>query len=437
MQVNVEELSSIRKRLNFEIPAERVSAEIEKVFENIRKRTAIKGFRKGKVPKDLVEKNFREQMEGDVVKNLFNDAYFKYLQENKIYPVAYPDVETDQIAAGQPFKFSATIETYPEVKVEQFEGLEITRERLAVTDEMVDKRIAEVQENMAQLKPLETERPAALNDFATIDFVGYLDGTPFENGAAENHQLQLGSGNFIPGFEDQVVGMAVNEEKEIVVTFPEEYHSKDLAGKEVTFKVTLKDIKVKEVPALDDEFAKEVGEFETMTQLRDKVYEVFLKQEQDRIEADVRDRLIKALIEKNDFEIPQSFVDKQLDNMLENSKQRLAAQRMSLEMMGMNEELYRLQFRSVAESQVKGSLLLDALADKQGITLDEAEIDAKLREISGGNEQTYERMSTFYKTNKQAMDNLTHQLREDKALELLKSAAVVTEVDRQEAQKEE
>ncbi len=435
MQVNVEALSSIKKRLNFEIPADRVSAEIEKVFENIRKRTAIKGFRKGKAPRDLVEKNFREQMEGDVVKNLFNDAYFKYLQENKIYPVAYPDVETDKVAAGEPFKFSATIETYPEVTVEDFEGLEITRARLAVTDEMVDKRLAEIQENMAQLKPLEG-RPAELNDFVTIDFVGYLDGTPFENGAAENHQLQLGSGSFIPGFEDQVVGMSVNEEKEIAVTFPEEYHSKDLAGKEVTFKVTLKDIKVKEVPALDDEFAKEVGEFETMTQLRDKVYEVFLKQEQDRIESDVRDNLIKALIAKNDFEIPQAFVDKQLDNMLENSKQRLAAQRMSLEMMGMSEELYRIQFRSVAESQVKGSLLLDALADKQGITVDEAEIDAKLHEISGDNEQTYERMSTFYKTNKQAMESLTHQLREDRALELLKSSAVVTEVDRQEAHKE-
>jgi len=436
MQVNVEALSSIKKRLNFEIPADRVSAEIDKVFENIRKRTAIKGFRKGKAPRDMVEKNFHEQMEGDVVKNLFNDAYFKYLQDNKIYPVAYPHVETDKVVAGEPFKFSATIETYPEVKVEEYEGLEITRERLCVTDEMVDKRLAEIQENMAQLKPLEMERPAELHDFATIDFTGYLDGTPFDNGAAENHQLQLGSGTFIPGFEEQVVGMAVNEVKEFSVTFPEEYHSKELAGKVVSFKVTLKDIKVKEVPPLDDEFAKEVGEFETMSQLRDKVYEVFLKQEQERIEADVRDKLIAALIAKNDFEIPQAFVDRQLDNMLENSKQRLAAQRMSLEMMGMNEELYRLQFRSVAESQVKGSLLLDALADRENVTITDADAEARLHELAGENEQTFERMSTFYKSNKQAMESLTHQLREERALDLLKRSAVVTEVDRQEAQKE-
>ena len=373
MQVKVESLSKIKKKINFEIPADRVGAEIDKAFEEIRKRANVKGFRKGKVPRTYVEKHFSAMMEQDVLKNLVQDTYFKALHEEKLFPVAHPVIESDDLKKGEPFKYSATVEIYPEVKIEEYAGLEVVKEQFVKDEEVVAKRLEEMRENMAQLKPVEEERPAAQGDFLTIDFKGFLGGVPFENGSAEDFQLELGAGRFIPGFEEQIIGQKIGEEKSITVTFPEDYNSKELAGKEATFAVTVKEIKVKELPLLDDDFAKAIGEFETIDQLRAKIAEMHEKQEKQRIEADLRDRTIKAFIAKNPLEIPEALVEKQLQIMLDGTKKRLDMEKLSLEMMGLDDAGYKARFRDTAEVQVKGALLLDALADQEGIKVEDNE----------------------------------------------------------------
>lgn len=432
MQVQVESLSKIKKKINFEIPADRVGAEIDKAFEEIRKRANIKGFRKGKAPRTYIEKHFSAMMEQDVLKNLVQDTYFKALHDEKLYPVAHPVIESDDLKKGEPFKYSATVEIYPEVKIEEYAGLEVVKEQYVEDAEIVSRRLEEMRENMAQLKPVEEERPAANGDFLTIDFKGFIGGVPFENGSAEDFQLELGTGRFIPGFEEQIVGQKVGEEKNIAVTFPEDYNAKDLAGKEATFAVTVKEIRVKELPLLDDDFAKEIGDFETIAQVRAKIAEMHEKQEKQRIEADLRDRTIKAFIAKNPLEIPEALVEKQLHIMLDSTKKRLALEKLSLEMMGLDDEGYKTRFRDTAEIQVKGALLLDALAAQEGIKVESNELDEKIREIAEQRNQPLENLKQFYEQNENARETLRDQLKENKVFAFLLERAQITEVPRSE-----
>ena len=432
MQIKVESLSTIKKKVHFEIPADRVASEIEKVYAEIGKRASIKGFRKGKVPKSLIEKQYSEVMEQDVVKNLVNDSYFKALSEEKLYPVAYPEIENGDLKKGEPFKYTATIEVFPEVSVKDFDGLEVKKETYQFDEQVIVRRIEEMRQGLAQLKPVEGDRPAALGDFVTFDFIGSIDGVPFEGGQAEDFQLELGSGRFIPGFEDQMCGLKTGQAGEIRVTFPETYGKAELAGKEAVFAVTVKEIRVKELPALDDDFAKEAGEYENVAQLRSQLTQDYEKHEKERIEADFRERVVKALIDRNPLEIPEALVLQQLEQMLENTKKRLAYQRLSLEMMGLNDEGYRAQFMPVAESQVKGSMLLEALAKDQSITAEDADLDLKLVHMAGDNDQSLEAVRKFYLNNAKAKENLAAQIREDKAIEFLVERAKITDVTREQ-----
>lgn len=431
MQVNVEQLSGVKKKISFEIPVERVQAETEKVFAEIRKRAVIPGFRKGKAPQGLIRKSYQDQVEGDVMKNLFNDTYFKYIQENNIAPIGYPLLDTDPIIDGAPFKYSATIEVYPEVVVNDYEGFKLVKEKFVADEKAVDTRIEQMRDNMSQLTPLTEERPAAMGDHVTIDFEGFVDGASLAGGDATDHQLELGSNSFIPGFEEQVAGMKLDEQKRITLAFPEEYHSAELSGKPVEFAVTLKEIKVKKVPALDDAFAQEIGEFETLAELKAKVAETYEKQEKERIERDFKDSLVKELIEKNDFELPESMIDRQLNSMLENTKQRLQYQRMTLEMMGMTEQQYKEQFRPVAASQVKGALLLHELGTTLKVEVADSDIEARIVKIAAESGQDYERISKYYQS-AEARQNLEEQVREEKVLELIAAKAVITEKEKKE-----
>ena len=435
MQIKVESLSTIKKKILFEIPAERVASEIEKVYAEIGKRASIKGFRKGKVPKALIEKQYSEAMEQDVVKNLVNDSYFKALSDEKIFPVSYPEIENEDLKKGEPFKYSATVEVFPEVVVKEFAGLEVQREIYNFDEKVVDRRIEEMREGLGQLKPVEGDRPAALGDFVTFDFLGSIDGVPFEGGQAEDFQLELGSGRFIPGFEDQLCGMKPGDAGEIKVTFPESYGKAELAGKEAVFAVTVKDIRIKELPALDDDFAKEAGEYENLAQLRSQLSQEYEKHEKERVEAEFRERVVTALIEKNPLEVPEALVGQQLEQMLENTKKRLAYQRMSLEMMGLNDEGYKAQFRTVAESQVKGSMLLEALAKDQNITADDDDINEKLSQMAGDNDQSLEAVKKYYLQNAKAKENLVAQIKEDKAISFLVERAKVIDVTREQLTK--
>jgi trigger factor len=431
MLVNVENLTPVKKKISFEIPSERVSKEIEKVYEEIKKTVSIKGFRKGKVPRAIIEKHYSEKMEADALKNLINDTYFKALIDKKILPVSQPEFETDPLKPGESFKYEVTFETAPEIDLKEYRGLQLEKRKLVADEKVVDARITELQEGMAQLKSLEDPRPAKDGDFVSIDFKGFLDGVPFERGEAQDYLLQLGSNSFIPGFEDQVVGMSPGDAREVKVTFPAEYGNVELAGKDATFDVKLKEIKAKELPPLDDDFAKQFGSFESIGELRARISEVYEKEEAQKIDNELRDSLVKTLIEKHEFEVPEAMVEKQLNVLLENMKNNLAGQNMSFEQLGTSEEKIREQSRSVAVNQVKGSLLLAAIAEKENIAVEDVEIEDKIRDIAAQANKDFEVVFGIYQSNPYAKDTLVMQLREDKAIDFLLSQASVSEVDKQ------
>lgn len=431
MNVQVEELSSVKKKINFVIPADRVAAEIDKVYGEIQKYAAVKGFRKGKVPRAFLEKHYVDRMSEGVLKNLVNDTYFKALYEQKIVPVAHPEIESDDVIKGEPLKYSATVEVMPQIDACDYKGLEIKKEAFVADDAVVEARVREMQESQAQIKPAEADYAAASGDYVIIDFVGHLDGVPFDNGSGEDFPLELGSGRFIPGFEEQLVGVKADEVREIIVPFPADYSNAELAGKEAMFRVTVTAVKTKELPELNDDFAAQFGEFTTMDELRAKLKEIFEQQERDRIESDLKDRVVKALVEKNNPEVPEALVKTQLESMLESSKKRLAAQRMTLEMMGMSEDSFREQYRDVAELQVKGMVLLEAVGRLENVSVEDADIDRHIEEIAAANRQNAEAVRKHYQQ-KQARESLLVQLREDKAMALVIDAANITEVARGE-----
>lgn len=431
MQITVESLSTVKKKLNFEIPTDRVASEYDKVFDELRKKASIKGFRKGKVPRSLIEKHYREVMEQDVVKNIVNDTYFKALLDEKIFPVSYPVIENEELKRGEPFRYSAVVEVFPDIQVKDYVGLALRKGKYLFDEEVIASRLREMQESLAQLKPVEEAHHAATGDFVTFDFEGSIDEVPFEGGKGSDFQLELGSGKFIPGFEEQLAGMSSSDEGEITVTFPGDYGKAELAGKDAIFKIRIKDIKVKELPALDDDFAKEFGEFETFELLKAHLRDMHEKQESERIDSELREAAVTALIEKNAIEVPESLIDQQVVQMIESAKKRLAYQRLTLEMMGLDEERYKIQFRPVAESQVKGSLLLDALAKQENIQAGDDDLEDKFRQMSGDNDQSLETMRKHYLQNQKAKENLLIQIKEDKAIDFLISRAKVSDAPRE------
>jgi trigger factor len=431
MNITVEDLSKIKKKINFEISANRVDAEIDKVYEKIRKNATIKGFRKGNVPHSYIEKYYAGQMASDVLNNMINETYFKAISEQNLFPVAHPIIESEDVRRGEPLLYSATIEIFPEIVVGNYSGLNVKKEKYEFSEDIIISRLNEMRDSVAHMVPVE-DRAAILGDFVTIDFVGSIDSIPFENGSADDFVLELGSGRFIPGFEEQLVGLENGAQKEVHVVFPENYGSAELAGKNADFAVTIKEIKCKSLPPLDDDFAREFGEFETLEELKSKLAEYHEKREKDRIGTDLRERLVKELVEKNVFEIPQVLVERQLEGMLENTKKRLSQQRASLEMMGLNEEQYRARFRDVAETQVKGALLLEGLAKQENIVVAEEDLDDRYRQISEQSGQNLDNVKKYYQMNEQARGNIISQVREDKVIEFLLKCAVITEVSRDE-----
>ncbi len=429
MQVTVETINPVTKKVSIEIPAERVDAEIEKSYAGIQKRAKLQGFRPGKAPLQLIKRTYSDSMRDEVMRRFYEQTLFKALDEHKIEPVDSPTIESDVLEPGSPFKYSAVVEIMPEILLGAYTGLTVSKEKFVLNPENIEGEIKRMQENMAQLIPLDEGAAVETGHIVSLDYDFSVDGFPEESNSAQDTELEVGTQKMPTGFEEQLVGMKCGDAKIIRITLPEGYRNNAAAGKEGVFAVTLKEIKRKELPELDDEFAQQFGEYETMDQLRAKMIEYMEKQESDRIENELKERVIQALIEKNPLDVPQSMVKRQLDHMLENLKNRLKGQRMSIEMMGLDEEGFRLRFRDSAEDKVKGGLLLMALVEKENISVSEEDLSERYELIAAGNPDMLGRIKEYYTTNKSAQHALISEIKEDKAIQFLLDNAVITEID--------
>ncbi|TLM66042.1 MAG: trigger factor [Deltaproteobacteria bacterium] len=428
MNVRIEEVSSISKKLHFEVAAERVDQEIERAFRKIGKTAKIKGFRPGKIPQSVLEQYYGGQMEQEVLGRLINDTYFKALDEHAIPAVGEPRiVDSSGVMRGQAFTYQAEIEVKPAVTVKDYAGIVLQKEKFELDPKVIDGRLQELQTSRAQLDVSSREQ-AQSGDSVVIDFEGFVDGQPFDGGKAEDFTLELGSGALIPGFEEQVAGMTRGEAKDVQVVFPEDYGQKTLAGKPAVFRVVLKEIKEKVVPALDDDLAKGFG-VETLAELREQLESSFVAQERNRIDNDLRERLVRELIARNPFEVPAAMTAKQLEYMYANISNRMRSQGLAPEMLGLNPQTFAERYRETAVNQVRGTLLLEAVGKQEGITVEAGEVDGRLEEIARMANAPLEMVQKYY-AGEEAREGLMVQIAEEKVVRFLLDKALVTEVPR-------
>ena len=387
MKCNVEKTENANEvKLEVTIEANKFEEAIKKVYFQSAKYFNIPGFRKGKAPMNIVEKYYgKEIFYEDAFNEVVPAELEESLKENNIEAVSRPDIDVKQIEKGKDLIFTAVFQTKPEAELGKYKGIEIEKIEYNVTDEDINHELGHMQEHNARLISVE-DRPVESGDTAVIDFEGFVDGVAFEGGKAEGHELVIGSNTFIPGFEDQVIGMKIDEEKDINVKFPEEYFSKELAGKDATFKVKLHEIKKKELPELDDEFAKDVSEFDTLDELKKSIKDNMEKENEQRQKYETEDAVIKAVCENVKVDIPSGMIENETEDMLKNIESRLSYQGLKLDqylqMMGKTAEEVKKEYEPQAIEAIKSRLMLEAVIKAEKIEATEDEIVAKVKEMA-------------------------------------------------------
>ena len=387
MSVKVEKTENKNElKLEFTVEAKVFEEGIATVFKKNAKYFNVPGFRKGKVPMNVAEKYYGVEM---FYEDAFNEVvpaiYDAALKENNIEAVSRPDIDITQMEKGKDLIFTAVVQTKPEVKPGKYKGVELKKVEYKVTDEDIQAELEKMADKNSRMVTVE-DRPVQEKDTAVIDFEGFVDGVAFEGGKAENHELVIGSKTFIEGFEDQIVGMKAGEEKEINVKFPEEYFSKELAGKDAMFKVKLHEIKVKELPVMDDEFAKDVSEFESLEELKADIKAKLEESNKAKAERETEDAAIEKVVEATEVEIPSGMIENEIDAMAEDLNRRLSYQGMNLEqylkLLNKSAEDFRNELRPEAERAVKVRLVLEAVCVDAKIEVTEEEMTAKVKELA-------------------------------------------------------
>ena len=428
MSVKWEKEEGNKGTLTVEVPAETVDVALDEAFKKVVKKVQAPGFRKGKMPRKMFERMYGvESLYNDALDIILPEAYSNALDEAGVEPIAQPEIEIDEMEKGKTLVFRAIVTLKPEVKLGDYKGLEVTRQETEVTDEEIEQQLKDRQTALAEMVVKE-DGAVEDGDSVNLDFEGFVDGEAFEGGKAEGYDLEIGSGSFIPGFEEQVVGMKQGEEKDVEVSFPEEYHATELAGKPAVFKVKVHEIKSKEVPELDDELAKEIDEeVESLDELRTKLKEKTAEEKKSASETAMRDDLVEAAARNAEIDIPEVMIDSEVDRMLEEFGQRLQMQGMTLDLYfqfsGQDEAALRSQMRDDALSRVRVSLTLEAIGAAEGIEVTEEEINKELEKMS----EQFGMEADQIKQTLGGTRMLENDLRFNKTVEFLVENAKVTE----------
>ncbi len=398
MSVKVENTENKNEvKLSFVVEAEKFDEAMKKVYAKTAKYFTIPGFRKGKAPMNMVEKQYgTEIFNEDTFNELVPEIYETAIKENNIQAVSSPNLDITQIGKGKDLIFTAIVQVKPEVKLGKYKGIELKKIEYNVSEHDIEHELSHIVEHNARLVTVE-DRPVEQGDITVIDFEGSIDGVPFEGGKAEKHELEIGSNTFIPGFENQVIGMKLEEEKDITVTFPEDYFSKELAGKPAVFKVKLHEIKKKELPKIDDELAKDVSEFETLEELKNSIKEKMQKSNEDKAKYETEDAAMNAVCNNVELEIPSGMIDTEIANMMKDVEQRLQYQGLTLEqyymLSGKTETQVKDEMKEQAEKAVKSRLVIEAIIKAEDIKAEENEINEKLEEMAKNYGKTVEEMT--------------------------------------------
>ena len=386
MSVQVEKLEHNMAKLTIEVEASKFDAAMKNAYNKKKGSFNLPGFRKGKVPMYIIEKEYGAGVfYEDAANELMPEAYAEALEESGLDVVSRPEVDVTQIGKGQNFIFTAEVALKPEVKLGQYKGLDVQKDSADVTDEEVEAELKKEQEKNARTINVE-DRPAADGDTVTLDFEGSVDGVPFDGGAGKDYPLTLGSHSFIPGFEEQLVGAALEEEKEVNVTFPEDYQAEELAGKAAVFKCTIHKIEAKELPALDDDFAKDVSEFDTLDEYKKEIKDNLTKKKEEQAKTEKENAVVDKAVENATMEIPEAMIDTQVENMVDDFARRIQSQGLSMEQYmqftGATVDSLKEQMKPQAVKRIESRLVLEKVAEAENIQISDEKLDEELAKMA-------------------------------------------------------
>ena len=426
MSLQVEKLEKSMAKLTIEVSADDLEKALQSAYMKQKNKISLPGFRKGKVPRQMIEKMYgAEVFYDDAANELIPKAYADAYDECEEDIVSRPQIDVVQIEKGKPFIFTATVALKPEVTLPEYKGIEVEKTPVEVHDEEIEAELLKEKEANARTITVE-DRPVADKDIVTLDFEGFVDGEAFEGGKGENYDLTIGSGAFIPGFEEQLVGAKIGEDLDVNVTFPENYNAKELAGKAAVFKCRVNGIKVKELPEVDDEFAQEVSEFETLDEYKADIRERLLKDKEEDAKKIKEDLVIQKIIEGAKMDIPDAMVNFQAEQLMDDFAQRIQMQGMSLEQYfrftGMTQEQYEEQMRPRALQNIQSRLVLEAVAKAENLEVTEADVDAEMQKMADQYKMEVEKVKEFF--GESQIEEMKKDLAIQKAIDLVAGAAV-------------
>lgn len=426
MSVQVEKLEKNMAKLTVEVPAENVEKAIQGAYNKMKKSINVPGFRKGKAPRQLIEKMYgKEVFYNDAIDAMLPSAYSDAVEECGEEIVSHPQIDVVQIESGKPFVFTATVAVKPAVELGEYKGIQVEKAPIEVKDEEIEAQITKEREANSRTVTVD-DRAVAQGDIVTLDFEGFVDGVAFEGGKGENYDLTIGSNTFIPGFEDQLVGAEIGKELDVNVTFPEKYGAKELAGKAAVFKCKVNGIKVKELPAVDDEFAQEVSEFDTLDEYKADIKAKLLKEKEDEAARAKEDAVIGKIIEGAKMEIPDAMVEYQTRQMLDEFAQRIQSQGISLDQYfqftGLTEEKYMEEMKPRALQNIQSRLVLEAVAQAENLVAEEADIEEEIKKMADMYKMEADKIKELL--GERQMEEMKKDIAVQKAAKLVAEAAV-------------
>ncbi len=427
MKIEVESVSPVERKVTIEVDPDRVARELEKAYVGLGRRVKLRGFRPGKAPRKVLERHFRSEVEGEVAERIVRDTFAEAVRVESLETVAPPHVSISEgVAEGKPLRYTARVEVKPRLSPKDYLGLEVTRKPPSVTDDQVAAEIGRIQEAMAQLVPVEGRFDAQEGDWAIVDHEGTIDGTPFEGSRAEGVTVKVGPGDIQAGNLQALAGKKLGDVVELDEPFAADHRIEALRGKVARMKVTLKALKTRQLPPVDDALAKSVGieGVETLEALRARIRSDLEKREQHRAENELKDGLLKAALAKNEFEVPPALVERAIDGMIEGAAERFASQGIDIRNLGLDAARLRADLREQALLQVRGRLLLEAIADTEKLEATDGDVQAEIAKVAAEAGIPLAKLQQQLRGGA-GREALKHKIREDKALAVLSSAAKI------------
>jgi len=426
MKSSVETVSPVERKIHVEIEPERVLAELDQAYRTLGRQVKIEGFRPGKVPRRILERRYKAQVEADVAQALVERTYREVITDQKLAVVAPPRVEQAELKVGEPMHYDARVEIRPVIEPKDYAGMPVKRGKHEVAPAQVDEEIEKLRKNFAQTVPVTDRDVAQKGDLAVIDFEALIEGQPFTGNKGENTQVEVAEGEFVRGEVAQAEGMKVGSEKTVDYAFPADFRIAEAAGKQAKLTIKLKELKKKELPALDDELAKDANLGQTVAEMRQKIEEALKANAKAEKERETRTALLQELIRRNPFECPSAMIERGVDMMIQGGIDRMARQGIDVRQLGMDFDNLRGEMRPKAEEEVRGSLLLEAVADKEKIEPTEADFQKRLEELAKENEVPVERVKEIFRRADQR-EGLMMRLREEQTVAFLESKAQIEE----------